>query len=45
VQELKHPSIKTPAQATTDSGPHELDREVMMLGEDWRETYIDFMKD
>jgi hypothetical protein len=45
VQELKHPSIKTLAQATTDPGPHEPDREVMMLGEDLRETYISFIKD
>jgi hypothetical protein len=42
---LKHPSIKTPAQGTTDPGPHEPDWEVMMLGEDWREPYIDFIKD
>jgi hypothetical protein len=32
VQELKHASIKTPAQAITTPGPHEPDREVMMLG-------------
>jgi hypothetical protein len=31
VQELQHPSIKTPAQSTIDS--------------DWREPYIDFIKD
>jgi ribonuclease HI len=45
VQELKHPSIKTSAQGTTNSGPHEPDQEVMMLGEDWREPYINFIKD
>jgi hypothetical protein len=45
VQELQHPSIKTPAQSTIDSVPHETDREVRMLGEDWREPYIDFIKD
>jgi hypothetical protein len=45
VQELKHPSIKIPEQTTTDLVPHELDQEVMMLGEDWREPYIDLIKD
>jgi ribonuclease HI len=45
VQELKHPSIKTSAQGTTNSGPHEPDQEVMMLGEDCREPYINFIKD
>jgi hypothetical protein len=45
VQELKHPSIKTLAQGTTNPGPHEPDGEIMMLGEDWREPYINFIKD
>jgi hypothetical protein len=45
VQELKRSSIKTPVQVTTDPGSHEPDSEIMMLGEDWRETYIDFIKD
>jgi hypothetical protein len=45
VQELKHPSIKSPVQVTTDPGHHEPNQEVMMLGEDWSETYIDFIKD
>jgi hypothetical protein len=44
VQELKHLSIKILAQTTTNPVPHEPDREVMMLGEDWRETYINFIK-
>jgi hypothetical protein len=45
VQELKQPSINSPPQVTTDSGLHQPDREVMMLGEDWREAYIDFIRD
>ncbi|XP_025825258.1 uncharacterized protein LOC112900633 [Panicum hallii] len=36
IQELKHPSIKSPAQVTTDPELQGLDQEVMMLGEDWR---------
>jgi ribonuclease HI len=45
VQELKQPSIKSSPQITTDTGLQKPDREVMMLGEDWRETYIDFIRD
>jgi hypothetical protein len=45
VQELKQPSIKSSPQVTTDNGLHQPDREVMMLGEDWREAYIDFIRD
>jgi ribonuclease HI len=45
VQELKQPSIKSPPQITTDAGLQQPDREVMMLGEDWREAYIDFIRD
>jgi ribonuclease HI len=45
VQELRQPSIKSSPHVTTDSGPQQPDREVMMLGEDWREAYIDFIRD
>jgi ribonuclease HI len=45
VQELKQPSIKSSPQVTTDAGPQQPDWEVMMLGEDWREAYIDFIRD
>jgi hypothetical protein len=45
VQELKQTSIKSSPQITTDTGLQKPDREVMMLGEDWRETYIDFIRD
>jgi hypothetical protein len=45
IQELKQPSIKSSPHITTDSALQKPDREVMMLGEDWRETYIDFIRD
>jgi hypothetical protein len=45
IQELKQPSIKSSPQVTTDAGLQQPDREVMMLGEDWREVYIDFIRD
>jgi ribonuclease HI len=45
IQELKQPSIKSSSQVTTDAGPQQPDREVMMLGEDWREAYINFIRD
>jgi hypothetical protein len=45
VQELKQPSIKSSPQVTTDAGLQQPDRKVMMLGEDWREAYIDFIRD
>jgi ribonuclease HI len=45
IQELKQPSIKSSPQVTTDAGLQQPDREVMMLVEDWREAYIDFIQD
>jgi hypothetical protein len=45
IQELKQPSIKFSPQVTIDAGLHQPDREVMTLGEDWREAYIDFIQD
>jgi hypothetical protein len=45
IQELKQPSIKSSPQVTTDDGLQQPDREVIMLGEDWREAYIDFIRD
>jgi hypothetical protein len=41
----EQPSIKSSPQVTTDNGLHQPDREVMMLGKDWREAYIDFIRD
>jgi hypothetical protein len=45
IQELKQPSIKSSPHITTDDGLQQPDREVMMLGEDWREAYINFIRD
>jgi hypothetical protein len=45
VQELKQPSINSSPQVPTDAALQQPDREVMMLGEDWREAYIDFIRD
>jgi hypothetical protein len=45
IQELKQPSIKSSTQITTDSGLQQPGREVMLLEEDWREAYIDFIRD
>jgi hypothetical protein len=45
IQELKQPSIKSSPQVTTDAGLQQPDREVMMLGENWREAYVDFIRD
>jgi hypothetical protein len=45
VQALRQPSIKSLPQATIDAGPQQPDREVMVLGEDWREAFIDFIRD
>jgi ribonuclease HI len=45
VQELKQPSIKSSPQVTIDMGPQQPDREVMVLEEDWRGAFIDFIRD
>jgi hypothetical protein len=45
IQELKQPSIKPSPQVTTHADLQQPDQEVMMLGEDWREAYIDFIQD
>jgi hypothetical protein len=44
IQELKQPSIKSSPQITIDAGPQQPDREVMTLGEDWREALVDFIQ-
>jgi ribonuclease HI len=43
VEELKQPSIKSSPPVTTDASLHQPGREVMMLGGDWREAYINFI--
>jgi ribonuclease HI len=45
VQELKQPSIKSSSQVAIDAGPQQPDREVMLLEEDWRGVFIDFIRD
>jgi hypothetical protein len=45
IQELKQPSIKSSTQITTDGGLQQPSWEVMLLEEDWREAYIDFIQD
>jgi hypothetical protein len=45
VQELKLPSVKSSPQVTTDDSPQQPNREVMARGEDWREAFIDFIRD
>jgi ribonuclease HI len=45
ILELKQPSIKSSPLVTNDAGLQQPDREVMMLEEDWREAYIDFIRD
>jgi hypothetical protein len=45
VQELKQPSIKSSPQVAIDVGPQQPDREVMVLEEDWRGVFIDFIQD
>jgi hypothetical protein len=45
VQELKQPSIKSSPQVTIDAGPQQPGRDVMVLQEDWREAFIDFIRD
>jgi hypothetical protein len=45
VQELKQPSIKSSPQVAINAGPQQPDREVMVLEEDWRGAFIDFIRD
>jgi ribonuclease HI len=45
VQELKQPSIKSSPPVTIDAVPQQPDREVMVLGEDWHDAFIDFIRD
>jgi hypothetical protein len=45
IQELRQPSIKSCSQVTIDAGSQQPDREVMVLQGDWREAFIDFIRD
>jgi ribonuclease HI len=45
VQELKQPSIRSSPQVSTGADSVQPDREVMLVGEDWRGPFIDFIWD
>jgi hypothetical protein len=45
IQELKHPSISPSPQISTATGSVQPEREVMLVGEDWRGPFIDFIRD
>jgi hypothetical protein len=45
VHELHEPSIPEPAPMTTDPVPHPARQEVMMIDVDWRQPFIDYIRD
>ena len=45
VHELNHPSVKVQSQQTTDAEASATVREVLMIEEDWRIQFIDFIKE
>jgi hypothetical protein len=45
VQELKQPSISPSPQVSTGTGSVQPEREVMLVGEDWRGPFIDYIRD
>jgi hypothetical protein len=45
VQELKQPSISPSPQVSTGIGSVQPERKVMLVGEDWRGPFIDFIRD
>ena len=45
VQELHHPSVKIKNHSTTDMEAMTTVREVLMVEEDWRIPFIDFIKE
>ena len=45
VHELHHPSVKIQNQLTTNAEASATVREVMMIEEDWRTQFIDFIKE
>ena len=45
VHELHHPSVKVQSQQTTDAEAPATVREVLMIEEDWRIQFIDFIKE
>jgi len=45
VHELHHPSVKVQSQQATDEEAPATAREVLMIEEDWRIQFIDFIKE
>jgi hypothetical protein len=45
VKELKQPSISPSPQVSTGTGSVQPEREVMLVGKDWRGPFIDFIRD
>jgi ribonuclease HI len=45
IHELQHPSVKVQNQQTTDTEASATVREVMMIEEDWRIQFIDFIRE
>jgi ribonuclease HI len=45
VHELHAPSILEPAPTTTDPTPPPMGQEVMMIDVDWRQTFIDYIRE
>ena len=45
VHELHHPSVKVHSQQVTDTEASATVREVLMIEEDWRIQFIDFLKE
>ena len=45
VHELHHPSVKKQSQQATDTEASATVREVLMIEEDWRTQFIDFIKE
>ena len=45
VHELHHPSVKVQSQQVTDTEVSAIVREVLMIKEDWRTPFIDFIKE
>jgi ribonuclease HI len=45
VHEFHAPSIPEPAPTTTDPTPHPVGQEVMMIDVDWRQPFIDYIRE
>jgi hypothetical protein len=45
VHELHAPSIPEPAPTTTDPAPSQAGQEVMMIDVDWRQPFIDYIRE